>query len=106
MQLVELTKMWREFGDKGISIVAISVDSPEDNRDFRGKWGITLPLLSDVDMTVISAYGLAMEGNDIAVPATFIIDSKQIIRWQHVSETQMDRPDADEVLKLAGEAVE
>lgn len=96
--------MKKSFNDGGIDIVAISVDGAEDNREFRTRKGLTVPLLSDSDMAVISAYGLAMEGNDIAVPATFVIDGQQIIRWQHVGETQMDRPDADEVLKLAGEA--
>ena len=95
--------MKQSFADGGIDIVAISVDSPEDNREFRAKKSLTVPLLSDQDMAVISAYGLAMEGNGIAVPATFVIDGQQIIRWRHVGETQMDRPDADEVLKLAGQ---
>ncbi len=97
--------MGMDFYAKNVTVVAISVDNAEDNLEFRRKWGITLPLLSDPDMLVISAYGLAMEGRDIAVPATFIIDRKQTIQWQHVGDTQMDRPDANEILKLAGEEV-
>jgi peroxiredoxin len=97
--------MKKSFDAGGIDVVAISVDTADDNREFREQKGLTIPLLSDPDMTIIAAYGLAMEGNDIAVPATFIIDRQQIIRWQHISETQMHRPDADEVLRLAGESL-
>ncbi len=97
--------MRQEFDGAKSVVVAISVDTPEDNRDFRRKWGITVPLLSDPNLAVISAYGLAMEGKDIAVPATFVIDGQQTITWQYISDTQMDRPDADEILKQAGESV-
>ena len=63
--------------------------------------GLTLPLLSDPEMKIISAYGVAMDGEDIAVPATFIIDQERRIRWKYVGENMTDRPDSRGLLELA-----
>jgi peroxiredoxin len=66
-----------------------------------------VPLLCDPDLKVISAYGVAMEGKDIAVPSTFVIDRTGAIRWRYVGENMRDRPTAqqliDKVAQLAGE---
>ena len=63
--------------------------------------GITVPLLTDPDLAVISAYGVAMEGEDIAVPAIFIVDGEKTILWQYIGEDVADRPSEEEVLDMA-----
>ena len=95
-----MSELKDEFDARNIALVAISVDSAEDSRKLSEKKGLTIPLLSDPDLAVISNYGVAMEGNDIAVPSMFIVDSNRIVRWRHVGETQFDRPDSEEVLKI------
>ena len=52
-------------------------------------------------MKVISAYGLAMDGDDIAVPATLVIDQQKQIHWKYVGEDMTDRPSPEQVLELA-----
>lgn len=84
--------------------MAISADSREDSASFAADDGITVPLLSDPELRVISAYGVAMDGDDIAVPASFIIRPDGTIYWSYVGETMADRPDAAELLKLAEKA--
>jgi len=81
--------------------VAISVDSPEESREFAANRSITVPLLSDPGMTVISAYGVAMEGDGIAVPAVFVVDRKGLVRWRLIGETMWNRPPAETLLEAA-----
>lgn len=85
-------------------MVAISVDSAEDSRELIEDLDLTIPLLSDPQMEAISAYGVAMEGEDIAVPATFIVEQDRTIHWQHVGETMADRPPTAELPALADRA--
>jgi peroxiredoxin len=84
--------------------VAISVDDPEDSRELIEDLDLTVPLLADPTMEVISAYGVAMEGEDIAVPATFIVRRDKTIYWKHVGETMRDRPPTAELPDLADQA--
>lgn len=85
-------------------MVAISVDSAQDSKDLIDDLALSIPLLSDPEMEVISAYGVAMEGEDIAVPATFIVKQDRAIHWKHVGETMVDRPPTDELPALADQA--
>ena len=73
-------------------MIAISADSQADSRELARRLKLRFPLLSDPELRVISAYGLAMTGQDIAVPATLIVDPKGEIIFRHVGETMVDRP--------------
>jgi len=84
--------------------VAISVDTAEDSRDLIADEQITIPLLSDPGMKVIKAYGVAMDGKDIAVPATFIVKQDRTIYWKYVGETMADRPPTADLPALAEQA--
>jgi peroxiredoxin len=93
-----------EFDKMGIGLVAISADSSEDSAEFAKDDEITLPLLADPELKVISAYGVAMEGNDIAVPATFVIRQDHTIASSYIGENMTDRPDAAHTLEIANKA--
>ncbi len=84
-----------------MGLCAISVDAAADSQKLTQRLSLTFPLLSDPDMRVIKAYGVAMKGQDIAVPATFIIRRDRQIAWRHVGETQADRPSAAALLTKA-----
>lgn len=88
----------------GAQIVGISVDPPEESRALASKLGVRFRLLGDPDLRVASAYGVAMEGRDIAVPAVFVVRRDRAIVWKHVGETIADRPSASLVLSKAKEA--
>jgi len=85
----------------GVSLVAISADAQEDSRSFIAEKGIRVPLLADPALEVISAYGVAMEGKDIAVPSTFVLDRTGAIRWRYVGENMKDRPSSRQLLDQA-----
>lgn len=83
-----------------VPIVAISADEHEESRIFANEGRIGFPLLRDADLKVATAYGVAMKGDDIAIPSTFIITQSGHIHWKKVGETQVDRADLDRVLDL------
>ena len=60
-------------------------------------------ILSDPGARVIRSYGLihpggGMEGQDIALDTTLLVDSDGRERWRRVSETLPDIPTAEEIL--------
>lgn len=97
----------------GLGVAAISYDSRAVLRDFASRKGITFPLLSDHDSTVIRAYGVAdrkyREGSEIfvdsaSVPvngisysAVFVLSPSRKVLWRFAAETEQ--------LRLTGNAI-
>ena len=72
-------------------MIAISVDSIEDNRKVVEKLGLDFAILSDGDRETITAYGLlhegaSIDGGDIARPATLILDADGRVQWRNLTE--------------------
>ncbi len=71
-----------ELGDAGLDVVGISPDKPEKLAKFRDKEGLTFPLLSDPDRTVLEAWGAygekTMYGKTVqgVIRSTFVVDEK------------------------------
>ena len=69
----------------GLSVVGISPDSPEKLAAFRAAEGLTFPLASDPDKSVLTAYGAFGEkklyGKTVVgvIRSTFVIDADGII---------------------------
>ena len=83
----------------GADVVAISVDKPEKSTELGDKLRIPFPILSDVDHKVIDAYGLYNAEGKISKPATFVLDSKGIVRWSFFEEDYKVRPLDDVILE-------
>lgn len=81
-----------------MKLVAISVDDTPDSVALAGKLGITFPLLKDEGLKAALAYGVAMQGDEIAVPAVFVVSREKKITFQHVGESVMDRPSVSSIL--------
>jgi peroxiredoxin Q/BCP len=66
----------------GITVVGISPDSPEKLARFRAKEGLTFPLASDPDRSVLAAYGAfgekSLYGRTVVgvIRSTFVIDAE------------------------------
>jgi peroxiredoxin len=78
--------------------VGISVDELDDSRDMAKKRGLSLAQLSDPDLRVTRAYGVADESNGIAWPAEFLVDRGGRIRWRATAQAVGKRPTANDVL--------
>jgi peroxiredoxin len=75
----------------GIRPVAISVDTPEVSRELCTKAGYTFTVLSDPQADVIRRYdvvhaGAGVNGQDIARPAEFLVDTSGTVRWVNLTE--------------------
>ncbi len=66
----------------GFAVVGISPDKPEKLAKFRDRDGLTFPLLSDVDKSVLQAYGAfgekTMYGKTVTgvIRSTFVVDEQ------------------------------
>ena len=95
-----------QFNAVGIRPVAISVGSPEESRDLCQKAGYTFTFLSDPKLDAISRYDLVHKGqgengNDIARPAEFLLDSSGIVRWRMLTENYWVRARPAQILEAA-----
>ena len=80
-------------------VVAISVDKPEKGKELGDKLRIPFPILSDVDHKIIDGYELYNADGKISKPATFVLDSKGIVRWSFFEEDYKVRPLDDVILE-------
>jgi peroxiredoxin len=105
--LRSIQKNLNKFNEAGIRPVAISIDSPEINRDMMlQKTGYTFTFLSDPKVEAIRRYdvvhaGQGENGADVARPAEFLIDSSGTIRWRMLTENLFVRARPEEVLEAA-----
>lgn len=86
--------------------MAISVDPPRDSYALQQKAGYSFTFLSDQSTEAIRAYdlvhkGAGINGNDIARPAEFLIDSTGTVRWVNLTENYWVRARPEQVLEVA-----
>ena len=91
---------------QGIRPVAISVDAPEVSRNLCQKAGYTFSFLSDPKAEVIRRYGLlhpgaGVNGQDIARPAEFLVDSTGTVRWVNLTENFWVRARPEQIIEAA-----
>ena len=91
---------------QGIRPVAISVDAPEVSQNLCRKAGYTFTFLSDPRGEVTRRYGLlhpgaGVNGQDIARPAEFLLDSTGTVRWVNVTENFWVRARPEQIIEAA-----
>ena len=95
-----------KLDEVGIRPVAISVDTPEVSRDLCQKAGYTFTFLSDPKAEVIRRYdlvhaGAGENGQDIARPAEFLLDSSGTVRWVNLTENYWVRARPEQIIEAA-----
>jgi len=104
-ELVAFDEMSAELEKHGVSIIALSKDTPDEAALHKSRDGLSFPLLSDPDLKVIRAYGLEhhkalgqtknpksniagipiglapFSFSAMAIPTTLLIDETNTIRW-------------------------
>ena len=101
-----IEKHLAEIEQLGVRPVAISVDTPEMSRDLCKKGGYTFTFLSDPKAEVIRRYdllhrGAGVNGQDIARPAEFLLDSSGLIRWVNLTDDYRVRARPDQIIQAA-----
>ena len=86
--------------------MAISVDTPEVNRNMLAKAGYTFTFLSDPQAETIRRYdllhaGAGENGHDISRPAEFLLDSDGVIRWVNLTENYWIRARPEQFFEAA-----
>ena len=86
--------------------MAISVDALEVSAELCRKAGYSYAFLSDPNAEVIRRYDLVhpgggVNGQDIARPAEFLLDSSGVVRWVNLTEDFRVRAMPEEMLKAA-----
>ena len=80
-ETVDFENALQQLKDAGIGVVGISPDMPEKLARFRDKHGITFPLLSDPDKTVLTEWGAFGEKKNYGktvmgvIRSTFVVDA-------------------------------
>ena len=90
------------FEQYGVTVIALSKDTPEIARTHRERDGLNFTLLCDPDLAIIERFGLLHEGavefrtfflaghfplgwptgfKRMAIPTTLLLDEKGIVRW-------------------------
>lgn len=71
-EIPALDRLYKKYGGRGLSVLAVSVDSAEDLREFLKK--------NPVDYTVLAGgFEVSKKYNVYAIPSSFIIDGRGII---------------------------
>ena len=86
--------------------MAISVDAPDVSAELCRRAGYTYTFLSDPNAEVIRRYDLlrpggGVNGQDIARPAEFLLDSSGVVRWVNLTEDFRVRATPEEMFKAA-----
>ena len=63
-----------DYGEAGIKVYGVSLDSPESHREFREKYNLNFPLLTDEAGRAAEALGVLRENGQVANRVTFLLD--------------------------------
>ena len=96
-----MQKNLEKLSAAGIRPVAISVDPVDVSRDWAKRSGYTFTFLSDPKLEVIRRYDVAVEDEEIARPAEFLLDSNGIVRWRNLTDDYYVRARPEQVLQAA-----
>lgn len=90
MQLPEYSGRQDDFADAGAAVLGINRDSVHAHKAWAAEYGIEVPLLADMTLSVARQYGVAIDERGISGRAVFLIDKAGVVRFQHVEEKTGD----------------
>ena len=107
-QFVQLQENLASFSEAGISVVALTYDSPALQQEFIDGQGIEYPFLSDIDAYSVIAldilnqqYGPGDDNYGIPYPGVFVVDPQMKIVGKIFVEGYRTRVEAAGVLSYA-----
>lgn len=105
-ELIALDHRMDAFNERGIEVVALSIDSQFSHNAYRntsvnegGIGPVKFTLAADVNHSICQSYGVEHPAAGVAFRAAFIIDKKGMVRAQIVNDLPIGR-DIDELLRL------
>jgi peroxiredoxin len=96
-----------DFKTLNTAIVAICVDSPEQNAGVVKKLGLEFPILSDPDFKAINTFGVLHENGmgekDISRPAVFVLDEEGRVMWKSLTDNYRVRVRPSAIIDAIGD---
>src|SRR5690348_6832480 len=62
-----------DLKNQNVEVVGVSFDSPDSHQKFISKHKLNFPLIADTDGAIADAYGVRMNGRDMAKRTSFLI---------------------------------
>ena len=106
-------RRWEElrpaFDERGVSILTVSTDTPEELAKGRSKHGLGATMLSDRELEVTDRFGLrnlgvhsgppgSMGAKALPVPTSLLVDEAGTVLWMDQSENYQRRSAPEIVL--------
>ncbi len=85
-QLCEFTREQFEFGNAGVEVIPISVDSVQSLRAYSKHENIAQEMVSDFKRDISRSYGVLDEEKFHSKRSYFLIDKEGTVRWSYVEE--------------------
>jgi peroxiredoxin len=84
-EMPSLNKLYKEYGNKGLVVVAVSTDrSASSVRDFLGKHPVDFSVLMDSDSKVSRQFKV------FSLPTTFLLDKNGTVLQRYLGEEEWD----------------
>jgi peroxiredoxin len=112
-ELGELRRSYQAILDRGVRLVAVSVDAPETSEALRQRLDFDIDFVSDTRGTLFDVLNVRDRGGappqvitgappgasrDIFLPTTFLVDGEGVIRWVHRPRSYRVRASVADVL--------
>ncbi|MFB6152581.1 MAG: redoxin domain-containing protein [Haloarculaceae archaeon] len=91
---------------KDVSVFGISPDSTYSHEAFAERYGLNVPLLSDVDRAAAEAYGVTLEtdaGERLCQRAVFVVDHRGVVQYAWATDDLEERVDVDPVKRAVSD---
>jgi peroxiredoxin 2/4 len=105
-ELIALDHRMKEFKDRGVEVIAVSIDSHFSHNAYRntpvnegGIGPVQYTMAADMNHAICQAYGVEHPDAGVALRGAFIIDNNGIVRSQMVNDLPIGR-NVDEILRL------
>jgi peroxiredoxin len=94
-----------DISSAGATVLAVSVDTIEENARLADALGLEFPILSDVQEEAIREWGLVHEnakpgGGAIARPGVFLVEPDGTISWRRMTDDYRVRLRPEDVLNV------
>ena len=114
-ELGELRRHYREILDRGVDVVAVSVDPPHVSEPLRRRLELPIHFVADVDGSLMDPLGIRHDGGmppsliagevakvnpsrDLFLSTNYLVDEQGVIRWIYRPDTFRMRASGSELL--------
>ena len=103
-QLSVYQEVLGELEQRGVAMLAISVDNVWAHKAFQQHLGVAIPVLSDFHPkgAVATAYGASLENWGTSNRSLVLIDEQGIVEWVHAEPTPASIPGANLIFDALG----